>query len=358
MSGAEDRLEGLRLIRDSVAAIVPQGGDLQRIRALRFVEPGFDRAVWREMAELGWIGLRVPEAEGGAGLGMAELCAVAEGLGAGLAPEPLVSVAVIAPMLPPDWREAVLTGDKIVLPAWQEKANHFSPPLAGGAGGGVPGQNPAIPLSTKKLFIHMAAGADAFLVSTPTGLALVPRDAPGLTLDLDRAQDGGHFGTLTLTGAPAIPLAGHIPLDEAALATAAYLLGVMDRAFAMTLDYLRTRQQFGRAIGSFQALQHRCADLRIQVALTRAAVESAAATWDARGPSPLASAAVSRAKSRAAEAAMLVTRQAIQLHGGIGYTDEADIGLYLRKAMVLANLYGGAAAHRARYAALVPEQDE
>jgi alkylation response protein AidB-like acyl-CoA dehydrogenase len=204
----------------------------------------------------------------------------------------------------------------------------------------------------------MAAGADAFLVSTPTGLALVPRDAPGLTLDLDRAQDGGNFGTLTLTDTPAIPLAGHIPLDEAALATAAYLLGVMDRAFAMTLDYLRTRQQFGRAIGSFQALQHRCADLRIQVALTRAAVESGAATWDARGPSPLASAAVSRAKSRAAEAAMLVTRQAIQLHGGIGYTDEADIGLYLRKAMVLANLYGGAAVHRARYAASVPEQDE
>jgi alkylation response protein AidB-like acyl-CoA dehydrogenase len=353
MSAAEDRLEGLRLIRDSVAAIVPPGGDLKRIRALRFTEPGFDPAVLREMGELGWLGLRVCEADGGAGLGLAELCAVAEGIGAGLVPEPLIGVAVIAPLLPEPWRTPVILGEKLVLPAWQEKANEFPPPH-----NPVPQADGEKTVSAKKLFIPMASGADAFLVTTSTGLALVPRDAPGLTLDLDRTQDGGHFGTLTLSGTPATPVDGALPLDEAALATAAYLLGVMDRAFALTLDYLRTRQQFGRAIGSFQVLQHRCADLRIQIALTRASVEAAAATYDAHGPTPLARAAISRAKARAAEASMLVTRQAIQLHGGIGYTDEADIGLYLRKAMVLANLYGSAAIHRARYAALAPDQDE
>jgi alkylation response protein AidB-like acyl-CoA dehydrogenase len=353
MSAAEDRFEGLRLIRDSVAAIVPPGADLKRVRALRFTEPGYDPSVWREMAELGWVGLRVPETQGGAGLGMSELCAVTEGLGAGLVPEPLVGVAVIAPLLPAAWLAGVLSGEKIVLPAWQEKANEIF--------AGRPAESGATAerkITARKVFVHMAAGADAFLVSTGDGLALVERNAPGVSLTIERTQDGGNFGTLVLDDAPGTPVAGEIPLDEAALATSAYLLGVMDRAFAMTLDYLRTRQQFGRAIGSFQALQHRAADLRIQIALTRASVEAAAATVDSGAPLPLVQAAVSRAKARAAEAAMLVTRQAIQLHGGIGYTDEADIGLYLRKAMVLANLYGGAGLHRARYAAVAPEQDE
>ena len=190
---------------------------------------------------------------------------------------------------------------------------------------------------------------------------LVARDAPGVELVLERTQDGGNFGTLTLHGAAGEVLACDpdaiaAAIDEAALATAAYLLGAMERAFALALDYLRTRQQFGRVIGSFQALQHKAADLRLQIALTRASVESAAATLDGGATPDRRRAAVSRAKARAADASLLVTRQVVQLHGGIGYTDEHDAGLYLRKAMVLANLYGSAALHRARYAALAPEE--
>ena len=200
-------------------------------------------------------------------------------------------------------------------------------------------------LTGRKVFVPMAAGADAFLVTVPGGLALVDRDAPGLHLTVEQTQDGGHFGTLTLDGAPAEAIPGDAAeaLDEAALATAAYLLGAMDRAFAMTLDYLKTRQQFGKLIGSFQALQHRAVDLQIQVALTRASVEAAAATLDGGAPPALRQAVVSRAKARASEAAMLVTKQCIQLHGGIGYTDAYDVGLFLRKAMVLSSLYGPAA---------------
>ena len=162
---------------------------------------------------------------------------------------------------------------------------------------------------------------------------------------------------MTFDAAPAEAVAGSLDdaIEEATLATAATLLGVMERAFALTLDYLRTREQFGRRIGNFQALQHRAADLAMQIALTRASVEAAAATLDAG--SPQARAAISRAKARASEAGMLVTRQAIQLHGGIGYTDEYDVGLYLRRAMVLANSFGGAAVHRARFAAIAPEDD-
>ena len=350
MSGAEERSENIRLLRESAAAVVP--GELKRIRALRFKEPGFDRAVWRQMCDLGWAALRVPEAQGGSGLGVQEYCALAEELGRGLVPEPLVGAVAAARVLSGSALSEVISGGRIVLPAWQERAGSLD--VAGDtvfAGGRVNG---------RKMFIAQAAGADAFVVSGRDGLALVTRDAAGVGLTIEQTQDGGNFGTLTLENAACVPLAGDLAaaLEEAALATAAYMLGVMDRAFAMTLDYMKTRQQFGRAIGSFQALQHRAADLKIQVALTRASVEAAAATLDGSQHPALRQAAVSRAKARASEAGMLVTRQCIQLHGGIGYTDEADIGLFLRKAMVLSNLYGGAALHRKRYAAVAPDDEE
>ena len=351
MDQAGDLAESLRMIRDSAAAIVPRT-DLKRIRALRFTEPGFDRATWREICVLGWPGLAIPEADGGAGLGMRAFAALAEELGAGLVPEPLIPSAMAARVLSGAPLAALLSGETITIPAWQERPNS----LAAEADTTLAGNR----LTGKKLFVPMAGGADQYLVSARGGRALVPRDARGVDLALDRRQDGGFFGTLTFDDAPALPIDGDISvaLEEATLATAAYLLGAMGRAFAITLEYLRTRVQFGRPIGSFQALRHRAADLKIQLELTRASVESAAGILDGGAPLTLCRAAVSRAKARASDAALLITRQAIQLHGGIGYTDEYDIGLFLRKAMVLANLYGSAAVHRTRYAALAPEEGD
>ena len=160
------------------------------------------------------------------------------------------------------------------------------------------------------------------------GLALVEKTAPGVHLEVAKTQDGGTTGTLTLVDAPAEAIAGDAAdaLEVATMATSAYLLGVMDRVFGITLDYLKTREQFGRKIGSFQALQHRSADLKVQVSLTRAVVNAAAAALDRLTDRAARQAAVSRAKARAADAASLVTRQCIQLHGGIGYTDAADPG--------------------------------
>ena len=347
-----ERDADLRMLRDSVAAVAPRGGDLKRIRALRFGLPGFDPAVWRQMCEMGWLGLRVPEAEGGAGLGMAEFCAIAEELAAGLAPEPLVACACTAGPLPREDLPDFLSGNHVIIPAWQERADTVEP---GGdatfAGGQVTG---------RKVFVPMAAGADAFLVAVHGGLALVRADAPGVHLTTATTQDGGHYGTLTLADAPGRFVAGDLSsaIEEATLLTAAGLLGIMERSFELTLDYLRTRKQFGRPIGSFQALQHRAADLKLQCALTRASIENAAAVLDTGAPLPQRQAAVSRAKARAATAALLVTRESIQMHGGIGYTDEYDVGLYLRRAMVLANAFGSARLHRARYAAVAPEQVE
>jgi alkylation response protein AidB-like acyl-CoA dehydrogenase len=349
----EDRDDGVRMIRDSAAGIAPRTGDFRRVRGLRFTEPGFDRAVFREMCQMGWLGLMIPEAAGGSGLGAREFCALAEELGASLIPEPLIGAALAARLLPESHLADVLTGDRIILPAWQE-APHSLDVAAGGttvANGKVIG---------KKQFVAMAAGADAFLVTIKGGLALVERDAPGFHLELTQTQDGGHFGTLTLVDVPAEVFTGDAAaaLDVAALATSAYLLGCMDRVFGVTLDYLRTREQFGRKIGSFQALQHRSADLKIHLSLTRAVVEAAASTYDTASDPAVRKAAVSRAKARASDAASAVTRGCIQLHGGIGYTDAADPGLFLRKMMVLAPSYGSAALHRARFRAFAPEGDE
>ncbi|HBK08290.1 MAG TPA: acyl-CoA dehydrogenase [Acetobacteraceae bacterium] len=348
-----DRGESLRMIRDSAAGIAPRTGDFRRIRALRFTEPGFDPAVFREMCQMGWLGLMIPEDAGGSGLGVSEFCALAEELGASLVPEPLIGAAMAARLLPADHLDAVLSGDRIVLPAWQE-APHSLDVAAGGttlANGRVTG---------KKLFVGMAAGADAFLVTTQDGLALVERSAPGAHLDLTQTQDGGNVGTLVLNDAPAERVAGDAvaALETAIMATSAYLLGVMDRVFGITMEYLRTREQFGKKIGSFQALQHRSADLKIQIALTRATVEAAALTQDTASDAAVRMAAVSRAKARASDAASLVTRGCIQLHGGIGYTDAADPGLFLRKMMVLAPSLGSAALHRARFRSLAPDGDE
>ena len=132
----------------------------------------------------------------------------------------------------------------------------------------------------------------------------------------------------------------------------------MEQAFRLTLEFLKTRHQFGKPIGSFQALQHRAADLKLQQELTRASIAAAASTLDGVAARPARQAAVSRAKARAATAAMLVTRQAVQLHGGVGYTDEYDVGLYLRRSMVLSNQFGSATAHRARFARLAPEDED
>ncbi|HEV7264763.1 MAG TPA: acyl-CoA dehydrogenase family protein [Falsiroseomonas sp.] len=349
--------EAIRMIRDSAAAVSPRGGDLRRIRALRFTPLGYDPAVWRQMGELGWIGLRLPEAQGGAGLGMAECCALAEELGRGLVPEPLVegmlSAALLGAADDEDLLGRVLAGEALPVTAWQEAPDALDA-----------GATPDAP----RLFVPFARDADSFLLAVreTSGVALFLLPAQAEALAFQPMQDGSHVATVRPQLSSARRIAEDIgavldrALDEAALATAAYLLGVMEQAFAMTLGYLRTRQQFGRPIGSFQALQHRAVDLRIQLGLTRASMEAAAATLDALPPDAVAPrrAAVSRAKARAAEASLVVTREAVQMHGAIGYTDEYDVGLFLRKAMVLANRFGSASLHRRRCVANLPDDDE
>jgi alkylation response protein AidB-like acyl-CoA dehydrogenase len=334
------------MLHDSALRLLAGEQGLPYARRWRFEAAGFDRARWRRFCEMGWPGLALSEEAGGTGLGPRETCVLMEVLGRALAPEPLVAAAMCVRLLTGHVLQDMLLGERIILPAWQEAPQGLdwrgSTQLRDGR------------VTGRKLFIAQAASADAFVVTTPQGAALVEVRAAGVNLSLQSTHDGGAIGALVLESAPAVPLAGDVALafDTAALAQAAYLQGVAAASLEATLDYLRTRKQFGRAIGSFQTLQHRAVDLHIQLALTRATVAAAASTLAAGADATTCALAVSRAKSRASEAALRITREAIQMHGAIGYTDEFDIGLYLRKAMAVAPQFGSADAHRARFAAL------
>ena len=335
----EERAETIRLITDS-AAFLAGTGSLGRARSLRWSGVGFDRGVWTQGADLGWLGLRVAEARGGVGLGVTEMCALCEVLGGGLVPEPFAETIALAPLLPGDMLDAVLSGERSGLPMAGSDATP-SARLEGGR------------LHARARAVRMGGGADLFAVPVEQGTALVEVAANGVVIADASLQDGGHCASLAFDGAPArvVPVSIVAAMEEITLATAAYLLGVMRRAFEITREYLSTRRQFGKPIGSFQVLQHRMADLYIQIELAAASVAQAATLLDEVGEPVPRLRAVSRAKARASDAAMLVTKQSIQLHGGIGFTDEADIGLFLRKALVLANSYGTPTAHRERYAA-------
>lgn len=339
--------ESVQMIRDSVGAIAPQGGDLKRIRALRTDPIGYDRTVWRQIVDLGWLALRLDEERGGLGLGMRELCAIGEELGAALVPEPVLAVAAMVPLLGDATVERVLDGSVIVVPAWRETANCSSDrPVTKVAEGRVSG---------RKILVPSAAGAEAFVVATPDGAVLVERDAPGLSVELDRTQDGGQSGTIVMQDVTCSALRGDVELalHELSLAHSSYLLGAAERAFQMTMEYLGVRKQFGRYIGSFQVLQHRAAEAKIQLALSRAVLEEAvSAVGRGAGRSEQVRSGA-RAIARVADTAMLVARESVQMHGAIGITDEHDIGLYCRKILSIYNQFGTASANRARYIAAV-----
>ena len=343
----DEARERVELIRDSAAAVVPKEAGAARARALRFVPPGFDRELWKQMCALGWAGLRVPEDRDGAGFDVAALCAVAQQLGASISPEPFIAAAAAAQFLHGDCLAQVTAGEKIVVPAWMERAHDLAHAghtrLRNGTVNGV------------KRLVAAAPCADAFVVATADGLALVERDAPGVTVNAVSLHDGGFAGDVLFADAPGKALAGSFDgvFEESALANAAYLLGAMETAFDVTLAYMTVRKQFGKAIGSFQALQHRAVDLKIQIELTRAVVNEAAAVLD-RPDAPLSErrAIVSRAKMRAGDASMRVAQEAVQFHGAMGMTDECDIGLYARKILAAHNDWGSTVGHRQRYAAI------
>ena len=363
----------LRMLRDSAADFARF--DAARVRRLRGTDPGFERSVWREMADMGWLGVLIPEELGGLGLKLQATAIIAEQLGRAIYPEPYCASAVAATL-------ALLHGDNNAL------KQRLLPQLAAGEiiasiawqgeRGGldieqcalqVRDQGGALVLDGESRFV-CAPGADGFVVAARAaqGLELhwVARAAAGLACVPELRADGSASGSLIFTAVPTAAescvasassarAALQLALDHAIVAASAELLGVMECALELTLQYLRTRVQFGKPIGSFQALQHRAVDMYIQKELTRATVGAAVAVLDDPGCSAeRRSTAASSAKARAAQAALAICKEALQMHGAIGFTDEYDLSLYFNRALVLCAWLGNAGAHRSRYAATAP----
>ncbi len=358
------------MLRESVAAFVAVAGAPGRVRAVRKTDHGFDRSVWKEMADLGWVQLSQPEDQGGLGLQIADMAALHEELGKGALPEPMAAVTLAATALSlgenaalRDARlPALQAGEALATLVWQSAPGALTAAdvsitaVADGEGHRLDGEG---------MFTPLAASADAFVVAAraPQGVGLfwIDRGQAGLSVRIDRAADYSPVGRVSLRGVEAssaacisAPGAGAAILDQVLdrgrVAVCAEAVGVMHQTLSATVDYMKTREQFGKPIGAFQALQHRAVDLYIQIELSRSAVMRAAAALDSGDPD--APARVAACKARCAEAGVMIAGQSIHLHGTIGFTEELDLSLLIRRAHFLSAWLGNGAAHRRRYAQL------
>ncbi len=373
--------EEQELLARTAREFVEGRSSLKRIRRLRDSHDadGFSRELWAEMAALGWLGIVIPEEYGGSGLGWMELMVVMEALGRGLMPEPVLWTAAVGTSAlllggtDAQKREhlpAVATGERLLTVAHKERGSRFDASHVetraekSGSGYLLTGEKTPVPDGNV---------ADWLFVSARTSGA--PRDAAGVTLFALKADtpgvkierlsriDGRNAATVRLddvrVGADAIvgavdhggPLLAKVA-DRGAIALSAEMLGGMTAALEMTVDYLKTRVQFGVLIGTFQALKHRAAKMYIESELARSAVMAAHRALDEQRDDTTIARLASIAKARCADAFNLIAKEGVQMHGGIGMTDEHDIGFFLKRARVAEMTFGDAAYHRDRYARL------
>jgi alkylation response protein AidB-like acyl-CoA dehydrogenase len=263
--------------------------------------------------------------------------------------------------------DGIVSGGEIIAMAFQG--------VAGGLDIEAPGAELSADgtLSGELRHVYPALGADGFVIAATSsnGLVLchVEAGAAGLAVAEEQRADGTYSGRLTLSGIPigddqvlargdAARSALRRAVDAATLVTSAELFGLMERALEITIDYLKTRVQFGKPIGSFQALQHRAVDLYIQKELSRGALDDAIRVFDGDPTPEEARFAAARAKSRCGDAALMIGRESIKLHGAIGYTDEYDVGLYLRRALTLAPWLGNPSEQRQAIAPAIEAEAE
>lgn len=359
-----------RMLADSVDGFIrsaPHGNGVARARALKTGVGEIDAGAWQAMIDLGWLGIAVPDAAGGLGLGVGELAVVAENLGRDGAPEPFVAAvfaqSVIAACDDTESGQALLAatadGSAMAAVAWQSSPESLDP-LA------ITTRRVDGCLTGRRALVQPAA-ADIFVVAVAdtNGVALyrVPRDAQGLAVVEQRQVDGSVVATLNFDGVAlddADRLAGgeaganalRRGLSVARIAASAELLGLADRLFTMTCDYLASRKQFGEQLSSFQVLRHRAVDLYIQRQLMGHALGQAVGACDRNVPLVDIEKAAARAKARCSDAALRIGREAVQMHGAMGYTEEADVGVYLRRVLALSAWLGNATAQRREYARL------
>jgi alkylation response protein AidB-like acyl-CoA dehydrogenase len=370
--------EEQQMLRDSARSFAAEKLPVSQLRALRQKggEEGYDKAAWKEMVELGFTGVIVPEEFGGSGFGYVGLGQVLEAQGRTIASSPLLSTALIgasAIMLAGNEKQKsahlpkIASGELVTALAVDEGPHHDPAHVAMTAKKSDGGFR----LSGEKRYVVDGSTADLLLVVSRTSgapgdvagitLLLVPGNAKGVTRRALKTLDAHPAANISFSdvqvGADAVLGAidgGHSTLeailDRARIGLAAEMLGASDAAFEMTSEYLKVRKQFGQLIGSFQSLQHRAAIMFTELELTRSCVTAALDALD-RNANNIPELA-SLAKARAGETLHLVSNETVQMHGGIGMTDAHDSGLYMKRARVLEALYGSEAFHRDRYARL------
>ena len=366
------------MLADTAAQFMAEEGAIaKQLRHWRDREckDGFGHALWKQMAEMGFTGILLDEADGGLGMGHVEAGIVLEEIGRNLTPSPFLTSSVLAATalkhasddLRGRWLPGLVAGDSVFAVAVDEGAKHRPERIACRAEKSGNG----FKLTGRKDFVVQGASADMIVVAARTSgadddadgvtLFAVPKDAAGLGHNAVRLVDSSMASHLTLDGVDldGDAVIGEVDggrevlnrvLDAGRVGAAAEGVGVARGAMDMTVDYLKQRKQFGKLIGEFQALQHRAAHLYSEVEIARAATIKAQQLLDAGSEN--ASLMASVAKAKVGKAAGLAVKEGVQMHGGIGMTDEYDIGLYMKRDRALAEFMGDVYYHAGRVAEL------
>lgn len=373
--------EDQQLLKDSAKAFVDQNAPVSVLRGLRDSKDaqGYDQNLWRQMLELGWAGMAIPEAYGGFEFGYGGLGVVLEESGRTLVSSPLIATVLLGASaineLGSDAQKSeflpqVVSGELLLALAIDEKPHHRpcrieTSAVKSGEGYVLNGCKTFVldgHIANKLVVVARTSGA----IDDEAGLSvfLVDAAAEGVSINRSWMVDSRNSAMLSLNdvkvGADALLGAegGAYTsltrvLDIGRIGVAAEMLGSMQQAFEITLDYLKQREQFGVLIGSFQGLQHRAAEMYSEIELCKSAVRAALSALDDADKTDADIAELaSIAKAKLSEVATLVSNEAVQMHGGIGMTDEYDIGFYMKRARVAAAFLGDALFHRERYASL------
>lgn len=368
----EDQL----MLKDAAKGFLVDKSPVSELRRLRDTadKDGFSRDLWAEMAAMGWTGVVVPEDQGGIGFGYVGAGLILEEMGRTLTASPFLSTAVLGATLlskygsdkqKADMLPALAEGNLLTALAVDERSRHRPNHIvtrAEQSGNGFK-------LSGAKTFVLDGHVADKLIVSARTKgdddardgvtLFIVDAKADGVSIERTMMVDSRNAARVTLDGVQVSgdDVLGEIgggykalshTLDVGRICLSSEMLGVAGEAFERTVAYLKERQQFGQLIGSFQALQHRAAHLFAEIELTRSAVLKGLMALDEG--SPMTAALASMVKAKAGETAVLAVSEAVQMHGGIGMTDEFDIGFFMKRARAAQETFGDAAFHGDRLA--------
>lgn len=373
--------EDQQMLKSSAADFVKKESPVTRVRALRDSDDatGYSPQLWSRMSELGWPAILIPEQYGGLGMGYVEMACVLEECGRSLVPEPLLSTVQHggSDAQKQDILPSVADGSRTMALAWEERGARYRRTLCTtraekkGTGYVLTGEKTLVlDGGTAKTLVVVARTSGGDSDADGLSMFVVDRGAAGITVIPQKTMhlraaaivrlSNVEVPASALVGAEgkAFPVLDEV-LDRATAGLCAEMLGNMRSTFEMTLEYLKTRKQFGVVIGTFQALKHRAAKVYVELELARSAVLGAATAIDRASHSPNdakaakdAKALVSVAKARCSDAAVLTGYEGVQMHGGIGMTDEHDVGLYLKRLRGNEMTFGDAAWHRDRFATL------